>query len=305
MIAGRETALTTALVSRHIRNRHGGWDVGMLDIAQDYILCILAEAGIFDSGLIFKGGTALRKCRSGTRGRFSTDLDFSVNKPELIVEVFNLVHGRTCHGFGFELQDQNLETGRADLIVYPPFLENNRITADHLRVASKLEISARKTWLDTEHLEFVTSAVHIALNHKLPTVPVVCITEAVAEKLARYSRAPITRDLYDLWWYGKNTQLDESLIRSLWIKKVYVDLVIENRWKNRQFEPPSVLSESTLKSLRSEQIGLYYDDSEVVIWDNEFRSRYRFLTQLTEEDLRWVRCDPRDQYVLEQLIDNL
>lgn len=34
-------------------------------------------AGLLDRGLVFKGGTALRKFRAGNAGRFSTDLDFA------------------------------------------------------------------------------------------------------------------------------------------------------------------------------------------------------------------------------------
>lgn len=305
MSSNRKVSLTPALVKRHIDNRGDAWDIGMLDIAQDHILCILHEARLFDSGLIFKGGTALRKCRSGTRGRFSTDLDFAVTSLDVIPAVFELIHQRQCHGFRFELEDQNLVTGRADLRVYPPFLENGKVSDSSLRTSSKLEISPRNLWLGTESLKFVASASHITLDHPIPTTPIVCVTEAIAEKLARYAREPIVRDLYDLWWYGKNAQLDETAIRSIWIKKVYFDFVVEKKWKSRKFDPQLIVSEAVLKRLRMEQIGMYSDESDVLIWDREFRSRYAFLANLSEEDHGWTQCNPKDKYQFEQSLKRL
>lgn len=305
MTYGRKVTLTPAIVRRHIGNRGNSWDIGMLDIAQDHILCILHEAGCFDRGLVFKGGTALRKCRSGPPGRFSTDLDFSAASVDVISSVFDLIHGRECHGFKFEIEDPNLVSGRAELRVYPPFLESGKSSNAPLRTSSKLEISPRSIWLQAESLKFVESASHIALDHAIPTTPILCITEAVAEKLARYARQPIVRDLYDLWWYGRNIPLDESAIRSTWIKKVYLDLVVEEKWKNRKFDPQLVLSDTVLKRLRMEQIGMYHDDSKVPVWHQEFRSRYAFLPNLSDEDQFWAECSSRDRYKFEQTLNSL
>ena len=67
--------LTKALVQRHA-GRPDAYGAALLDIAQDHILSVIADAGLFDTGqLVFKGGTSLRKCRLGQTGRFSTDLD--------------------------------------------------------------------------------------------------------------------------------------------------------------------------------------------------------------------------------------
>lgn len=55
----------------------GGRDAAIIDIAQDLLLRDLHGRGALD-GLVFKGGTALRKLYAGNQGRFSTDLDFSL-----------------------------------------------------------------------------------------------------------------------------------------------------------------------------------------------------------------------------------
>jgi predicted nucleotidyltransferase component of viral defense system len=39
----------------------------LLDVAQDYALQYLFQEGIFDLGVVLKGGTSLRKFRAGKR----------------------------------------------------------------------------------------------------------------------------------------------------------------------------------------------------------------------------------------------
>jgi predicted nucleotidyltransferase component of viral defense system len=46
------------------------------EVVLTYLLQLMAERGILDK-LAFKGGTCLRKMFIGSRGRFSTDLDFT------------------------------------------------------------------------------------------------------------------------------------------------------------------------------------------------------------------------------------
>jgi predicted nucleotidyltransferase component of viral defense system len=305
MSSVRGQALTPALVQRHIQNRSGGWDTGMLDIAQDHILCHLHESGTFERGLVFKGGTALQKCRSGTRGRFSTDLDFCVSNRELVEEVFDSVDEYACHGFRFVLDNRDPVAGRADLLVYPPFTNDTRRSSGFLRISSKLEISRHVPWLEPEHSQMLRSPVHIALDHTPPIIPIMNLVEAIAEKLARYAREPIARDLYDLCWYGHNLQFNEALVRSLWVKKVYLDFVMDNRWKGTPFDPLDILSEGKLKHFRPEQTGLLDNPYQVKLWDDEFRSRYGFLTELSKDDQHWARCHRGDLYEFEQYLESL
>jgi predicted nucleotidyltransferase component of viral defense system len=69
-------ALTRGHLLRHFQGKTGGFYPAMLDVAQDQVLHHLHREGLFELGLVFKGGTSLRKMRSGAAGRFSTDLDF-------------------------------------------------------------------------------------------------------------------------------------------------------------------------------------------------------------------------------------
>jgi hypothetical protein len=86
--------LNRAIVTRHAAGRADAYDAALLDVAQDHLLWLLAELGLFDDGrLVFKGGTALRKCRLGRAGRFSTDLDFAAPSEDKVVEVCEAIDG--------------------------------------------------------------------------------------------------------------------------------------------------------------------------------------------------------------------
>ena len=223
-------ALTVGLVTRHFQNRAGGWDPAMLDIAQDHALCHLHERGLFERGLVFKGGTALRKCRAGAAGRFSTDLDFAAPVADLVDEVLLTLDQYTCHGFTFRLDNLDEGAGRADLRVNAPLTRTPPNGPGAVAIPSKVELSSRACWLPPQTLPMLRTGVHIALGHDLPKLTVMAMEESVAEKLARYARVGLARDLYDLVWYGERLR-KHDLVRRLWVQKVYGDVVIDGRWQ--------------------------------------------------------------------------
>ena len=96
-------------IHRQIHAAAGG--AALLDIVQDPALHLLHEAGLFDHGLIFKGGTALRKFRSGNAGRFSAYLDFATPREDLALAVLEALDGAKIDGFAFAIK--NLATTAA------------------------------------------------------------------------------------------------------------------------------------------------------------------------------------------------
>src|SRR5260370_25887854 len=73
----------TAYVRQFAAGQHIDVEVADLEIVLVYALALLNEAGLtgqLNAGktgpLLFKGGTALRKCVFGSTRRFSRDLDF-------------------------------------------------------------------------------------------------------------------------------------------------------------------------------------------------------------------------------------
>lgn len=286
-------SLTVALVTRHFQSRVGGWDPAMLDIAQDHALCHLDEQRLFSMGLVFKGGTALRKCRSGPAGRFSTDLDFTAYEPGLAALVLESLDGHSCHGFTFTMVNLDTDAGRGDLVVDAPIGRTNA-SPTRVGIPSKVELSGRPCWLRPETLEMLPSPVHRALGHSVPELPVMATEESIAEKLARYSRVGLARDLYDLDWFGKR-QFNEDLVRRLWVQKVFGDVVVDKRWK-RDFDPADILKPRHANTIDEESIGFLTRPTDIPAWERQFRARYAFLGQLNSEDQRWAGCSPRDEW---------
>lgn len=77
------------------------------DVVLTYALRALVDAGVMDH-LAFKGGTCLRKLVFGSAGRFSEDLDFTIDSAEpdddvlmRLVETFNREH----FGIAFTLDE--------------------------------------------------------------------------------------------------------------------------------------------------------------------------------------------------------
>jgi len=81
------------------------------DVVLTYALRALVDAGVMDH-LAFKGGTCLRKLVFGSSGRFSEDLDFTLDsdRPDddvltALVELFNGEH----HGITFTFNEYYLD----------------------------------------------------------------------------------------------------------------------------------------------------------------------------------------------------
>jgi predicted nucleotidyltransferase component of viral defense system len=292
-------ALTVGLVTRHFQNRAGGWDPAMLDIAQDHALCHLHEQGLFELGLVFKGGTALRKCRAGPAGRFSTDLDFAAAEQGLAGLVLATLDGHSCHGFTFTLTGVDPVAGRADLAVGAPLTRRPPHQPGRIGIGSKVELSSRRPWQAPDLLPLLPSGVHLALGHDVVQLPVMTVAESIAEKLARYARVPLARDLYDLCWYGRGA-LEEPAVRRMWLQKVYGDVVVDDRW-NKPFQPADILLPRAPSSIDAESIGFLTQPSDIAGWEHEFRSRYKFLGNLDAEDQKWAAGSPRDRFAYDQL----
>jgi predicted nucleotidyltransferase component of viral defense system len=109
------TRITEGHLVRHYQGIKGGRDAALLDIAQDYALHLLHNTGLFDHGLIFTGGTALRKFRAGNAGRFSTDLDFAAPDEKLALSALQALDDVEIDGFAFAIENLGDDGRRGDL----------------------------------------------------------------------------------------------------------------------------------------------------------------------------------------------
>ncbi len=281
--------LTEGYFARHHQGMRSARDAAMLDIAQDHALSLLAEAGLFERGLVFKGGTALRKYRAGTSGRFSTDLDFAAADEDLALDVLGALDGSETHGFTFAIDNVGEDGRRGDLHVTTPFGSPN--------LGAKIELARHPLSLAPELLPPVPLPIHRAYDITVPTVPLVQLPEAVAEKLARFRRVSLARDLYDLQWFALQGTLAEPLVRRLWVLKTYRDIVTDGRGR-APIDPADVLRPRTAKELDREDIGYLTQPVRMDEWIGTVRERFAFLADLDDDEQHWCQCDRRDEYAV-------
>lgn len=265
--------ITEGHLARHYQGVKGGRDAALLDIAQD----LIHQAGLFERGLVFKGGTALRKFRAGNAGRFSTDLDFAAPEEELALSVLQALDGVEIEGFEFAVENLGDDGRRGDLRVETPF--------GRPLLGAKVELARHQLSLDPDLLAPVPLPIHDRYDFALAPTPVVRIEEAISEKLARYRRVSLARDLYDLHWFATAGSLAEVLTRRLWVLKTFRDVVVDGRG-SPPIDAVDVLRPRTTTSFRTEDIGYLRTPVRIDEWIATVRTRYAFLAHLEPDERR-------------------
>jgi len=282
--------ITQGYLARHFQGRRGMAGPALLDVAQDYALKFLHDQGIFDLGVVLKGGTSLRKLRAGNAGRFSTDLDFAapdVDTAELLLETLD---GAELFDVRFSLADR--ETLRAKLVVDTPLGQP--------QIPARIEISPRALWLPTQLATPIVLPVHAGYEFTLPQIPAPALEESLSEKLAAWRRRRKLRDLYDLDVFGRGG-LNEPLIRRLLVLKVWHD-VVDDGLGAGAFHPAEIVADIDASRLPPEDIGLLTQPVDPVTWLARVRARYAFVTAVDEVEQRVARCNPGDRYEVSQLV---
>jgi hypothetical protein len=142
----------------------------------------------------------------------------------------------------------------------------------------------------------------------LPLLPVIRLEENIAEKVARLNRVTTARDMYDLAWVANHRRdlpdLDPDLIRRLAVLKIWVDSngvsSAQAHWKKghepSEFDPATWLRARGSDEFDMEDIGALavptptpHELSTVV------RTRYAFLAELDDDELRLASSRPQDR----------
>jgi predicted nucleotidyltransferase component of viral defense system len=265
-------------------------DAALLDVAQDYALRFLSEQGLFDLGVVLKGGTSLRKLRAGNAGRFSTDLDFATPDVETGKLLLDTIDGAELFDVHFALTDR--DSLRARLVVNTPLGQP--------QIPARIEISPRALWLPTQAMRPIELPVHAGYEFALPTIPTPALEESLSEKLAAWRRRRKIRDLYDLFLFGRGA-LNEALIRRLLVLKVWHD-VVDDGLGARPFDPAEIIAEIDVRKLPSEDIGLLTQPVEPGTWLANVRKRYAFVVDLDREERQISTCNPGDHYSVSQFV---
>lgn len=202
----------------------GAGPLAYLEHAQEYFLKWMDEEELFDDalGTALKGGTAIRKFHLGHDGRFSTDLDFAIREKSVGAHVLmSLNKGFEYGGVRFRLEGRPYEEGNEDHARWSASVPD--VAALGSTIVAKLDFSRHGVWLPYQHKARATiqtiDAATLGFDPVCP--PLVDLRENLAEKLARFRRVPLARDVYDRNHLGPTVRGDLPLIRQLLLLKVW------------------------------------------------------------------------------------
>jgi predicted nucleotidyltransferase component of viral defense system len=305
--------LTQGHVLRHAPAQSPqGRDAAVIDIAQDLLLRHLSERGALTL-VAFNDGTALRKVYAGAAGRFSTDLDFSVatldDDPATVIRLFvDEIDGIRLGPFTYGIDDRR---GRY-AIIYQSELGPGPAGL----LQSKIDVGP-PPWLAPTERSWVDVPIHSRYGGPLPVLPVVDLSENVAEKIARLNRRSPARDAYDLVWVARTPglDLDRSLVRRLAVLKAWVDLhglhTDHTGWSAplpnaRPFDVDRWLTPRSASDLDDEAIGLLtVPTPDLGDLGRELSRLYVWLGDLDDDERAVTEGRPQDRNLVLRLLAQL
>lgn len=263
--------ITDGYLRRHVAQYRGAGDalvIGLLDVVQTYILEALRREGFFERGLVFKGGTALRKFFLGATGRFSTDLDFAVDPESRLLEETLLWLSEGSELFDVSFRVDLIDDRRGELQGSTPLGD--------IEIRSIVEFSDRGTWLPPLLCLPKDFAFYPGLEFALEPIPIAALHEILSEKLAAVWRRQHARDVYDLAALGRRP-LNEPLLRRLTYLKMFADVV--EGISQGPIDPDELL-EARLGSVTGwNDLGLLSVPPDQNSLIKEVRDRYEFLRE--------------------------
>jgi predicted nucleotidyltransferase component of viral defense system len=278
--------VTPQLVRRYAFNQQIGLDVADQEIVLHYALKLLNLAGLVGirpdgspGPLLFKGGTALRKCLFGTSGRFSQDIDLDAPSSdgfEAQAEAA-FVDNNPFHDISFRFdktrwsEDENF----SGTVAY----EHN-----HGSGIFELQISYRlHPVLEPRELTLVAQEYLTRVEFEPPWLYGLDPYEMIGEKLMACNRRQggSAKDVYDLYLWSEQA-FDEALVRRIGMLKAWSD-----RRRRPLFEPEAFLEIIEPRHFRWEDLnGLVprkqHQDRKRIC--EQVRRRFCFLTSPTEDE---------------------
>jgi len=313
MISFDHINLTEGHIVRHIPAGSGapGREAAIIDIAQDLLLSYLEDKGLMDH-VSLKGGTAIRKFYAGKEGRFSLDLDFSIDDrnaepEEKAFDFISEIDGLKLGPFTFSISERRNK--------WYIGLSSSFNDGDIFR--TKLDFAAYP-WLEPVKRPIVPLPIHNQYGLKLPEIHTVRLEENMAEKIARLNRTSTARDMYDLNWIMENRRIadtiDLNLLRRLVVLKIWVDS-FGMHYGNLYWRPahaPSVfdadkwLHGRSPKDVNAEDIGTLAvpaPTAEEMI--GKLKANYAFLAELDEVEQVIAKSNQKDRSLVIQELRKL
>ena len=313
MISFDNANLTEGHIARHTPTGSGvpGREAAIIDIAQDFLLSYLEDCGKMHN-VCLKGGTAVRKLYAGMEGRFSLDLDFSIDDQysdpeERALDFVSEIDGLKIGPFSYSVSERR---NKWYIGLSSPFNDG-----DIFR--TKLDF-ASYPWLESVTRPIVELPIHKQYGFELPQIHTVRLEENMAEKIARLNRTSTARDLYDLNWLLETnsiaTTIDKILLKRLVVLKIWVDSYGMHYgnifWRPAHspsvFDPERWLNDRNPKDVDTEDIGTLAvpaPTAEELI--DKLKHNYGFLMELDEVEQVIARSNQKDRGLVIQTLMEL
>jgi predicted nucleotidyltransferase component of viral defense system len=266
-----------SLLANRLYKEHGGRRIPEAVLERDYCLAWFL-AGLSQSKLrdllIFKGGTALKRCHFGDY-RFSEDLDFTLARREEFAqiragleEVYELVAQGSGIGFSFEAEDRQTHVNSYTFYLryQGPLPTPNTVKVD-ITIAEIL-------LFPVEHLQVLRTYQEFEDVPEDRPIAVYSLNEIATEKIValqdRARNEP--RDLYDLWFLISHVGIDIGHLIGAITEKL--------RFREKDIagvEDRIVAKEARLKALWSGRLG--HQMEALPQYDEVFRAVRRELRQ--------------------------
>lgn len=279
--------LPVALVRQYAVSQRIDLAVADQEIVLHYALALLnaeglvgTQPGITEPGpLLFKGGTALRKCVFGSTGRFSQDIDVDAthkNGFEADIEAALAAHD-PYHGIRFSVprfrysQDEN-------------FSGTVHYEHDDGDGSFELQISYRlEPILEPRPLTLVQQGYFTRVECGVPDLFGLDPYEMIGEKLMACNRrvGGSAKDVYDLHLWGQRP-FDTDLVRRLAVLKAWAD-----QRRQPRFDPSTFLTSIQPANFRWEDIHDLVPRGAPTDRDGlcrGARERFAFLTSLDPDE---------------------
>lgn len=258
------------------------------EIVLHYTLALLNEVGLVGPGrdgdsagpLLFKGGTALRKCVFGSTGRFSQDIDLDATADtglEAEIEATFADHN-PYHGIAFAIPTFRYsdEGNFSGTVGYEH---------DHGAGRFELQISYRMApILDARPLVLEDQTYFRHVECGVPTLYGLDPYEMIGEKIMACSRriGGSSKDVYDLFLWAQRP-FDDRLVRRLAVLKAWTD----HRRKPR-YDPKELLPRVVPASFRWTDISRLVPrkqeaDHQAIC--RRVRERFAFLADCSDDEL--------------------
>lgn len=206
-----------------------------LDYCLGWMLYGISRERELYNGIVFKGGTSLRKCYF-KEYRFSQDLDYTCRKelpPDRLESLIRNACRNAAHmsGIGFELVEfkklrevSGEEAFNARVEYRGPSNPSSGLPRIQFDLTYYEDVVLPPE--DRKILHFYTDSLRGARAWSY------CLDEVLAEKmrsiLQQRTRVPRPRDFYDLWWVLKNKDCDRKAVRQTFLKKCELKKVVFN-----------------------------------------------------------------------------